>query len=401
MRIKKLLLTSIIFSFIFSIHPVLAAGKTLGDYKREVQNYKAQQEEVRQLTTEAKANIDAKRNAITKANADIAQNETKVEEAKVKVTESQEKIKIKTAELGHVLQSLQYTDSNSDATFIEYVFNSESISDLMERQAIVQEIADYTQQELNDLNDLVKENQDLQVTLTNENAMLNDNITKYEKDVQDLQAYINSKAEIGINIQEKLKALQESVKIYEEAGCKDNDSIDICYYSKHPNSSYFSKPLYKGVVTQAFSYNGYSGHTGIDIGGNTPGTPVYAPANGTVIATVYHSSCGGNIIYMHFNVNGVAYSAEFGHLRSMNVQKGQFVTKGTQIGTVGGDPSTYWYDKCSAGAHLHYAIAYGYYLGSGAYGYSSWSTWKRQIAATGVQSITGIKNVYGYRWTGL
>ena len=58
MKNKEIILTSIIFLFIFSIHPVLAAGKTLGDYKREVQNYKAQQEEVRQLTTEAKANIN-------------------------------------------------------------------------------------------------------------------------------------------------------------------------------------------------------------------------------------------------------------------------------------------------------------------------------------------------------
>ena len=138
----------------------------------------------------------------------------------------------------------------------------------------------------------------------------------------------------------------------------------------------------------------------MDIGGNAKGTPIYAPANGTVASVVYKSSCGGNIIYMHFTVNGKAYTGEFAHLTSINVKKGQYVTKGSVIGTIGGDSSTWYYDKCTTGLHLHYAIAYGYYLGGGSNGYTSWSTFTSNTKATSVQAITGIKNQRGWTWRG-
>ena len=97
------------------------------------------------------------------------------------------------------------------------------------------------------------------------------------------------------------------------------------------------------------------------MGGNKKGTNIYAPANGTVAHTAYKQSCGGNIIYMHHTVGGKAYTTEFAHLTSIYVKPGQQVTKGTVIGTVGGDSSTFYYDSCTSGTHLHYAVAYGYY----------------------------------------
>ena len=98
---------------------------------------------------------------------------------------------------------------------------------------------------------------------------------------------------------------------------------------------------------------------------------------------------------MHFRVNGQKCTGEFAHLRSINVSKGQKVTKGTVIGTVGGDSSTWYYDKCTTGPHLHYAIAYGYYLVD----YYAWSTFTSNTKATSVQSITGIKNQRSWRFT--
>ncbi len=375
---------------------VNAASKTLKDYKNEVAKLQSQKQENDRLTASTRNSIDAKRNAILNANNTITANEQKVEDSKALVAESQEEIKIKTEELKDVINILQYSNINSDEVYMDYLFDSQSIEDLMERQAIVEQVVEYTQEQLDSLDNLIHENEQLQVQLANDNVALNNSITAYEKQVEELEAYIEKLATIGLDYNEQIKAQQNLIKTFEAAGCKDNDSIDDCYYNKGGSSGAFSRPLVSGVVTQAWGNNG---HKGMDIGGNKKGTYVYAPANGTVAYTAYHQSCGGNIIYMHFKVGGKAYTGEFAHLTSINVKNGQTVTKGTVIGTVGGDSSTWYYDKCTTGPHLHYAIAYGYYLGGGTDGYKSWSTFTTNTKATSVQSITGIKNQKGWRFT--
>ena len=75
------------------------------------------------------------------------------------------------------------------------------------------------------------------------------------------------------------------------------------------------------------------------------------------------------------------------------------VKKGEVIGTVGGDSSTYWYDGCTRGTHLHYSVAYGYYKSDGKDGYQYWSTFTYNTRATDVQSISNFKNTRGWTWS--
>ncbi len=395
------LIISILFVTLCPITTVEAAAETLRDYKNELAKIQSQKAENNKLTNESIAEIDSKRTAILNANNTITKNEGKVEEAKIKVAESQEEIKIKNEELKDVINVLQYSQINSDEIYMDYLFDSSSIAELMERQAVVEQIITYTQQQLDDLDTLIKENEALQVKLANDNISLSNSITEYEKKVAELEAFIEKRASIGMSYDQSIKEMQSWVKEYEKAGCKDSDTLNSCYYNKVASgqiqSGAFSRPLNSGKVTQAWGNNG---HKGMDIGGNNKGTPIYAPANGTVASVVNKSSCGGNIIYMHFTVGGKAYTGEFAHLTAINVKKGQYVTKGTVIGTVGGDSSTWYYDKCTTGTHLHYAIAYGYYLGGGSNGYTKWSTFQTNTKATGVQTITGIKNQRGWTWNG-
>ena len=389
-----LLAISIICLNIIPIENVNA--KTLKDYKNELAKLQSEYAENKRVTAQTKASINAKRNAIITANNTISSNETQVENSKIKVAESEEQIKIKTAELSDVIEILQYTNNNSNEIYYDYILKSSSITELMERQAIVEQIANYTQEELNGLEKLIDENKKLQVKLEQDNITLTNSISSYEKQVADLEKYIDSLASIGLDKDEDIKFVKNQISIYEKAGCKDNDSIDDCYWSKQGGSSSFSRPLNSGVVTQAWGNNG---HKGIDLGGNKKGTNIYAPANGTVAHTAYKQSCGGNIIYMHHTVGGQAYTTEFAHLTSIYVKPGQKVTKGTVIATVGGDSSTFYYDSCTSGTHLHYAVAYGYYRGSGTNGYSSWSKFTSNSKATSVESISGFKNTRKWRWS--
>ena len=389
-RINKIIL----FIFISILIPLNVNAKgTLKDEKNELAQMEAKAEQNNRLTNESKAKINAKRNAIVQANKTISNNETKVENAKVKVAESQEAVKIKTEELRDVINMVQYNNFNEDEAYLDFLFSSNSVNEMIERQAVVNQIIEYTQEQLDELNGLIKTNEDLQVKLANDNINLNNSITEYEKQVEELEAYIEKLATIGMDYKEQIKAKKALIKTYEDAGCKDNDKIDDCYNNRYLiSSTNFNRPLKSGTVTQAWGNNG---HKGIDLGGNKPGTNIYAPANGIVIATSYHNSCGGNIIYIKHTVNGQHYTTEFAHLKSINVKVGQRVTPSTVIGTVGGDKSTFYYDSCTTGTHLHYAVAYGWYLEE----YKKWSDWRTNTKATNVYNITHIKNVRGTRWT--
>ena len=388
---KKKIITLICFLLLLPI-TVNAANGTLRDEKNELAEMQAKAESNKRLTNEKQAEIDAKRSAIVKANDTINANEKKVEDSKAKVAESEEQIKIKTEELKNVISVLQYSKVNSGEIYVDYIFDSSSISELMERQAVINQIINYTQSELDGLHTLIKENKALQVQLADDNIVLSNSITVYEKQVDELSAYIEKLASIGMDYQEQIKAKQNLSKQYELAGCKDSDTIEACFNNRYMlSSTSFNRPLKHGKITQAYGNNG---HTGMDIGGNPKGTPIYAPANGVVAATSYKNSCGGNIIYIHHIVGGKKYTSEYGHLTSINVKVGQTVTPNTQIGTVGGDSSTFYYDKCTTGPHLHYSISYNHYLKD----YTSWNTFKANTKATSIESITHIKNSRGYIW---
>ncbi len=397
---KKLVNSIVILSlFILTICPLgyEVKGETLRDYKNKVAELQNQKAESDALTAEAKRNIESKSQAIRNANNTIISNEAKVEESKTLVAESQEQIKIKQNELEDVIKILQYTEINNEEIYVDFIFSSSSISELMERQAIMEQIVNYTVEELESLEKLIVENQTLQVKLANDNVDLENSITKYEAQLEELHEYVDKQASIGLGFADQIKVQQNLIKLYEQAGCKDNDDINDCYYSKMEGSGSFSRPLTKGKVTQAWNKS----HGGIDLGGNSEGTPVYAPASGTVIYVAYKTSCGGNIVYMHSLVDGKKYTVEMAHLLSIKVSSGQKVQKGQIIGTVGGYSTSHAlsgsYDYCSFGAHLHYAISYGYYFSES--GRSQWSTFKANTGATSVQSISGIKSTKGWTWT--
>ncbi len=85
-------------------------------------------------------------------------------------------------------------------------------------------------------------------------------------------------------------------------------------------------------------------HHGIDI--RAPiGTPVLAPAAGTVVHRKHDTGFGKVISIAH----GDGISTRYGHLHTMGVKVGQKLSRGDVIGTVGNS-------GLSTGPHLHYEV---------------------------------------------
>lgn len=85
-------------------------------------------------------------------------------------------------------------------------------------------------------------------------------------------------------------------------------------------------------------------HTGIDIGARQ-GTPVHAPAGGTVEFAGAHREYGLTVVLDH----GQDVRTVYGHLSSVASRRGQIIERGTLLGHTGNTGR-------SSGPHLHYEV---------------------------------------------
>jgi murein DD-endopeptidase MepM/ murein hydrolase activator NlpD len=94
-------------------------------------------------------------------------------------------------------------------------------------------------------------------------------------------------------------------------------------------------------VTQGFT--GY--HSGIDLAG-VEGTPIVAADSGVVIFAGWNNWGYGNLVVLDHGNSWVTF---YGHLSSVGVGCGQFVSRGQYIGAMGNTGN-------SSGAHLHFEM---------------------------------------------
>lgn len=97
-----------------------------------------------------------------------------------------------------------------------------------------------------------------------------------------------------------------------------------------------------GVITQG--YHKY--HGAIDIA-NNQGTPLIAPDGGTVTFAAWSGGLGNAVQIDH----GDGFATTYGHLHTIQVQVGQRVERGQQIGLMGTTGH-------STGPHLHFIVTY-------------------------------------------
>ena len=109
----------------------------------------------------------------------------------------------------------------------------------------------------------------------------------------------------------------------------------------------------EGESTDGFGYRGnpFGGgsefHPGQDIAA-PHGTPVLAPADGTVIEAGWKNGYGQTVVIDHGN--GLA--TRYGHLSKLEVEAGQEIRRGEELGLVGSTGR-------STGPHLHYEVRLG------------------------------------------
>lgn len=381
--------------FVYTIGPieVYAASdpQTLGDLKDELAALKKKkaQNDANQKYTESQ--IKDRENAITAAEDAITKAQSDIETAEQNIEDSNTEIAALTEETKRLLEFSQQMKSQN--AYLEYISGAASMTELVMRVAAVDQITAHNQETLENLEALIKENEQHKLDLQKKQEDLNAQISTYQAKIKDLYGDLESYDKFALDINTQIKTMQSLVDSYvklcansSKSYLGDDELLTDC--TNVPYNAGWLKPLKKGKITSTIGSRWGSYHNALDIGGNAEGTPVYAAAAGTVAGYVKRYKCGGNMVYINVTVGGQKYTTYYYHLLTVNVKVGDVVTQNTVIGTVGGystATSHGGYDSCTTGAHLHFGVAKGYYSGS--------------IKRANVITPPGFPNTKGYKFT--
>ena len=364
---KKFVVITIFLISLFLI-PLNAEARTIAQYRQDLQNMKNRKAEIESNSAQIQKEID-QANAKIKSIQEQAEAAMKEKEAKEKeIDELNEKIKVKREQIKSLISFYQI--SNGENFYLEYLFGAKSFTDFIYRFSIIEQLSGANNELIDEMNDLIVQNKEKITELEKKQEELKSLNSQLLTELAKLGDRKLSLSKDGIDMDTQIAQLQKNIDRYVAEGCSENQDVSTC--SSVPEDTGFIKPISHGQITDNFGWRGYtcsgcsSFHKGIDIG-VSEGTPVYAAAAGKVADIMRRYYCGGNIISLNHTVNGRSYTTVYKHLLTINVNVGEYVEKGQQIGTSGGGPQTWSYETCSTGSHLHFEMANGRYTATGDY----------------------------------
>lgn len=356
---KKFFMYSISFLISIMIGIESLEAKTLGDLKNSLKKEEQELKEAnkKQALTEQERknvsnNIEKIKNSIEQTYKDIDNLEAEIAQLNLDIKEKEEQIK-------EIINFNQI--SNGDNAYLEYMFGAKDFTDFIYRAAITEQLANYNDKLVDEFNESIKLNEKKKKQIKEKRESLKTKQKDLEKEYDKLGDKIENIQEGKMDNKEQIKYFKEMIHMYEEKGCKDKENIQTCGKNILPSTTSLLRPLKRGYVTS--EYSGGWGHNGIDQSVNPKGNvKVYSAGAGVVAMIVERYRCGGNMVYVHHRTtSGKTYTTIYMHLKTINVKKGQMLTRDSIIGTMGGGPDTTSYDKCTFGAHLHFTVIKGLY----------------------------------------
>lgn len=361
---------------LFLVPCVNVNAKTLGQMRSELKKLQSQKAEADSKKNLTDSQISALTDEINTITSNISQTKNDIKSTEDDIIKNQNEIEAKEEETNELLKFLQV--SSGENVYLEYIFEADSYTDFIYRYSVVSQLTEHNNELMQELSVLVDNLETKKKELAGKQSKLESESSDLNSKMAVLKVNLQNYKEEGTTLEEDINDMKKKIKEYDDLGCRDNEDVTSCIARINSskgsgggttviNATGWSYPLTWGCVTS--EYVGYgnrtdwsgsvSGHHGIDLDCVSEGTKVYAAATGVVARIVKYSSCGGNMVWVYHNINGVPYTTVYMHLLSISAYENQIVTPSTVIGAVGGG-STASYDNCTGGSHLHFGMAYGH-----------------------------------------
>ena len=349
---RKFLIIVLLLSF--AIYPFTVQAKTIKQFEQEVANYTAQLEEKKNKLAKNDQEVEQIKKKIKQIEGQIAAAEAEVKRLQEEIDKSNKEIEKKSAESKKVME--YYQISNGENVYLEYVFGAETMTDMIYRMSIIEQLTEYNDKIMKELQQLIDDNNKKKEEQNKKKTELNKLEQSLESEKERINADSKSIKETMPGIEDQIKAAKQQIKDLKNMGCGENEEKDACitrYWSRPsggggslPSTNGFYRPMEYGYVTQG--YGGFGGHMGVDLSSSNKSITIYPIASGQVSAKFY-DIYGALVIKIRHNVGGKIIYSTYAHMRSWYVSVGQVVTENTPIGQMG---STGW----STGPHLHLEI---------------------------------------------
>ena len=198
---------------------------------------------------------------------------------------------------------------------LEYVMGAESITDLIYRLSITEQISSYNKKMIKEMNEMIDTNEKIKKELAAKKEELAVSKSELNTQLTVLNEKQSKLSEEGLSESESIKEMKKQIDYYKKIGCSTNETISACYsriYAKKssgssggylPPGTTFFRPTTSGRMSSGYGNRtlrgSYNNHLAVDIA-MPIGTTVYSVAPGLVTKTIKSSSGGGNqIIFQH------------------------------------------------------------------------------------------------------
>lgn len=409
-RVIRLLIVSIMLTTTISYEVVSATGSTELQNQINSNNEKINELEQRKselASKEAAINSEVQEilNKVMEKNLEIEESNKNIEIFQVKIDELQvqidaiqseiesKELSIKDKEneiaqkeeeaikreelLGNRLRGYYKNDMNGQ--FLNMLFNSDSISELISNITNIGKILNMDGNLLNEIKETKSELEEEKLSLENEidsinkqkrevqlaqNEQINaqkefvDEKEKNEAQMAELNALEQEKQAVLDSLNENERQIQEQIGDLNSYNSNLQSEIDSLFKSINSSSTVINSSVSSGGfvipaggaisseygprVHPIFGTNGY--HTGIDFA-SANNSPIYSWKSGTVVFAGVQSGYGNTVIVDHGNGIQTLYA----HASSVLVKKGQAVSAGEVIAKVGSTGN-------STGPHLHFEV---------------------------------------------
>lgn len=374
------LLSILIIGVSIFLVPYPIEAKTIKEFENEVNKYTSELQAKKDKVAKNDAEVAEIKKRIANIEAQIKQAETDIANLEQEIKKNEEEIAVKKEESKKIME--YYQIANGDNAYLEYAFGSTSITDMIYRMSVVEQLTEYNDQVMKELKALITKNEKQKQSLAQKKTELD----ALKKSLQSEKERIDADTaaiKAGMpSLEEQLKAAKDNLKYYKSLGCGNTEDIQACQYrieqssgGSIPSTNGFYRPIDYGYIS--CGYGCYAGHKGVDMISSNRSIAIHPIATGTVFKIYYDNcnskNCGfgcngrAKVVKIRHNVGGSYIYSTYAHLSNFgNISEGMTVTPNTIIGYMGNS-------GCSTGAHLHLEIATcDWNPGGGCIGYNSY-----------------------------
>ena len=161
-KIVLLLIIPILFVGIINVSASTKA-RTLGELKKELQALKNKQSSYEYQKKKTKNQINSADNEIKYSRTEITRGQNQIEEAKKEIERLDKELLISKEKMKTLMNS--YQKNEGENIYLEYLFESKSYGEFIYRYTIIKQLADFTEEQITQMKDDIKTNEELQESL--------------------------------------------------------------------------------------------------------------------------------------------------------------------------------------------------------------------------------------------